>query len=698
MKHLNKFIVLIILLGVVISMTGQPCPPNVTLAFQQTAVSCFGGNNGSATVSVLGGSGNYTYTWTPSVSTSQTANNLTAGTYSVTVTDNGSGGGGQAVYTEDFDGVQTWSINVSSGVNDTDYNLWVIGDGEGGVLPPNCGVGGNGNNTLHVSSQLSPTAGATYNAGGLCAIGICVATNMRAESPNISTVGYSNLSLNFDYIGNGQALTDNASVLYSINGGTNWITLNPSLKSTLCPSGQGQWTAASFILPATCENIPNLKIAFNWTNNDDGIGSDPSFAVNDVEIVSASGGGGTCFVAGSVTIGQPLAALSATAQVTPPNCGATTGSATINANGGTTPYAYSWSTGQNTATVTNLAPGNHTCTITDAKGCTTTTNVSMPGSQQLSLSTSSTNATCAGANNASVSVTVQNGTAPYTYSWNNGQSTPSIGNLAPGNYTCQVTDATGCTATTSVTVTAPPVLTLTTTGTNVNCFGGQTGIANAVASGGATPYFYSWSNGLAGATIQNLAAGSYTCVVLDANGCTINQSVTITQPAAMLSGTASSTPTTQGGTTGTATVTPAGGTSPYSYSWNTTPSQSSMTATGLAVGVYICQITDANGCKVSISIGVESATNISPESVGVMAWKCYPNPVNDKLILFVDFMQNENPIISLFDITGKEVLMLAEKNILSMEKILEVSSLKQGVYMLKVTTSKGYFTEKIIIE
>ncbi|MFN8397314.1 MAG: hypothetical protein U0176_22005 [Bacteroidia bacterium] len=174
-------------------------------------------------------------------------------------------------------------MNVPTGVNGTDPNFWVINDNEGGVLPPGCGVALNGDQTLHVTSVFCSTCGAAYDAGGLCGILFCPETNARAESPAFSTVGFTNLTLNFDFISMGDALLDNASVWY--NDGLGWTLLSPSIKSLNCVSGQGQWTGASIPLPPNTWNVASLRIGFNWTNNDDGIGTDPSVAINNVQAV-----------------------------------------------------------------------------------------------------------------------------------------------------------------------------------------------------------------------------------------------------------------------------------------------------------------------------------------------------------------------------------------------------------------------------
>ncbi|HNQ12280.1 MAG TPA: T9SS type A sorting domain-containing protein, partial [Bacteroidia bacterium] len=123
--------------------------------------------------------------------------------------------------------------------------------------------------------------GATYNAGPTF-LGEDPTTNKRAESPNINTIGRKNIQIAFKYIENGDGNNDNAALVYSTNGGGTWTTYNNLAKTPVCVSGQGQWTQYSVFLPSACENISNLKIGFTWTNNSDGVGTDPSFAVDDI--------------------------------------------------------------------------------------------------------------------------------------------------------------------------------------------------------------------------------------------------------------------------------------------------------------------------------------------------------------------------------------------------------------------------------
>ena len=191
------------------------------------------------------------------------------------------------IWSDDFENPALWTMNQSTGANDLDANMWFISDAEGGVAAGQCGVATNGNKTLHVGCQGTWCigAGATYNAGDGGLGFFASTTNKRTVyNSNISTTGYSNLTLSFDWIGIGAAGTDYCSVLYSTNGGTTWTPLQAMTGGTTCGNGQGLWQAANITLPAGCNNIANLRIGFNWTNDNDGAGTDPSFAVNNVRI------------------------------------------------------------------------------------------------------------------------------------------------------------------------------------------------------------------------------------------------------------------------------------------------------------------------------------------------------------------------------------------------------------------------------
>jgi hypothetical protein len=194
-----------------------------------------------------------------------------------------------AIWQNDFENPAEWNLNVSTGQNGIDANIWVISDAEGGVAAGGCGVAGNGNKTLHVGCQGTwcVGTGATYNAGDGGLGFIDATTNKRtAIASNISTLNAQNLSVEFDYIGIGQSGDDFGTVVYSTDGGSTWSNLQTITPASTCANGQGLWTHISIPLPASCQNISTLRLGFNWKNSNDGAGSDPSLAINNLKITT----------------------------------------------------------------------------------------------------------------------------------------------------------------------------------------------------------------------------------------------------------------------------------------------------------------------------------------------------------------------------------------------------------------------------
>ncbi len=196
------------------------------------------------------------------------------------------------IYSETFNSAPlAWTLNTPSGANDPDANTWINTNAESAVVPPGCGQANTGNKTLHVNCQGSFClgTGATYDGGGVCStLSVCVVTNKRCTmNSTISTIGYYNLNVSCDWIGVGQAGFDYATLQYSIDGGTTWVDLHQFANGATC-GGQGQWANYSMPLPFVCYNRNNLKLAFNWTNNDDGVATDPSFATHDLKVTGTA--------------------------------------------------------------------------------------------------------------------------------------------------------------------------------------------------------------------------------------------------------------------------------------------------------------------------------------------------------------------------------------------------------------------------
>lgn len=282
------------------------------------------------------------------------------------------------------------------------------------------------------------------------------------------------------------------------------------------------------------------------------------------------------------------------------------GTALVAPTGGTAPYSYSWAPGgQTTPGVTNLCPGNYTCTVTDFNGCATNYVAAITQPTVLQVQMSHTNASCFGVCNGTASGTVSGGTAPFTYQWLPGlQTTPSINGQCAGTYTLNVTDANGCTAQGIVAITEPAQLIVAPTGANITCYNACNGTAAANASGGTPSYTYSWApSGGTGATASSLCPGIYTVTVTDANGCTAQGNISLTQPALLLANATDIDVSCYGACNGSASANPVGGTGPYTYNW-LPGNLNTQTISSLCPGSYSLTVTDANGCTATATVNI----------------------------------------------------------------------------------------------
>lgn len=341
-----------------------PMYGQLSVSVTYTNVTCNGGSNGVATAVPSGGTGHYSYSWSPSGGTGATASGLGANTYTLTLRDTVSSAlQTYTLYTQDFEGTHGWTLNVVTGTQGADPNFWTVSDNEGGVLPPGCGVATNGNKTLHVTSVFNPSGGASYDAGGLCGFLFCPQACSRSQSPAFSTLTYSATKLEFDFIANGDALNDNASVWY--NSGSGWTLLTSSIKSTTCGGGQGQWTHYSASLPASCDNNAAVQVGINWINNDDGVGTDPSVAINNV------------LITGKAAVAPVVQTVTATVTVSEP--APITGSQTVALCQGQTLVV---------GTSTYTTAGTYTNVLTAMNGCDSTLTTNLSFNSAIDTSTS----------------------------------------------------------------------------------------------------------------------------------------------------------------------------------------------------------------------------------------------------------------------------------------------------------------------
>jgi len=279
---------------------------------------------------------------------------------------------------------------------------------------------------------------------------------------------------------------------------------------------------------------------------------------------------------------------------------------TATAGGGVGNFIYLWNdtNGQTSQFANGLTANNYSVTVTDNNGCTIIESVEITQPAELVITENEIiNVGCNGNNSGAIDVNVTGGTGNYTYSWSNNGASQDISNLAVGTYTLTVTDANLCQAFATYSINEPALLTISFTNNEIACFNGIEGEIDLTISGGAVgTYDVSWigPNGFTSSEedLFNLEAGEYILNIIDPNGCTVSQSVTIDQPDAPLLATADSDDVIcYGGFDGQIHLFPNGGTSPYTFSVDGVNFNGSPTQIGLTAGEYTnVTVMDANGC------------------------------------------------------------------------------------------------------
>ncbi len=339
--------------------------------------------------------------------------------------------------------------------------------------------------------------------------------------------------------------------------------------------------------------------------------------------------GAGAFVFAKVTITQPdiLKADFYSSNITHVKCkGESTGSATPTVTGGTPPYQYQWSNNQTTSTITNLKAGAYNVKIFDANLCESYTSLVLIDEPEdlfeaKTFNFGKTNISCHGKNDGSCKVYPFNGTAPYTYKWNTtpAQFVDSATNLSAGSHSVEIVDASGCVATTTVSIIEPQPLTAFIDPqkvTNPKCAGYTSGIAEVSVSGGTEPYSYIWEEEVCynpsscdwqytspvqtTHTAIQLAARPHRVTVTDKRNCTTTATITITSPPelkATIDPAETEHVKCHGDPEGKLTVHVTGGTGNKRMKWTDPLEQTGATAYNLLADSYTVFVYDENDCQ-----------------------------------------------------------------------------------------------------
>jgi len=276
----------------------------------------------------------------------------------------------------------------------------------------------------------------------------------------------------------------------------------------------------------------------------------------------------------------------------------------LSASGGTQPYRFVWSNNSTNQNLTGVPDGYYVVSVLDARNCLADTfaTLSQPPAPLLG-STSHADVLCFGQASGSINLQVSGGTPNYSYRWSHNSYTQNQFNLRGGRYWVRVTDAKGCTWSDTIVLDEPlQALRLEQTIDSIACHGDPTGAIGLAASGGTPGYRYDWTDGSSSPNRSGLVAGSYSVVVKDAHDCTLNRSFALNQPLPLQANFDALDVACNGQRSGRLAAIPSGGVVPYSYTWSVNQTDSLLE--NLAAGTYQLLLSDAKGCTYQSSASV----------------------------------------------------------------------------------------------
>ncbi len=611
-------------------------PSAVTFTSSVTTVLCNGGNNGLIAVAPSGGNGSYSFVWSNGAPSNDTAYNLTAGNYQVTVSDaNSCSATGTFNVTQPaalaFNPAQTKDIRCFNG-NDG----FIIVSATGGASPYNYAWSHNltlnqpnatnltaGNYTVVVADTnnctISQNFTLTQPANGLTVSAATVTdATCFGYSDGSATINAAGGATPYTYLWSASANNQTTQTATALAAGTYDYTVTDDSLCTAIGSAiinaPAQIQVSGVVTNVFCNGNSDANINVTTTN-----GVAPlSYAWNPTgqtseDIINIPAGTYTitvtdntsCSQSASFTVTEPPLLVLNAPTITNVSCyGGNNGIITANPAGGTGSYTYTWNPSGNTQTVNGLTSGTYNITLSDANSCSVTDSyqITEPVAPLAFGTPIVVDVLCNGAATGSITVSVTGGTTVYTYSWshNNQLNNSVASSLLAGTYTVTVTDANSCTLTSTSTITQPSAITFSNPiVTDVSCFGYTDGVAEVTPTGGAGSYTYAW-NGTPGLNPQSgLAAGAYMVVVTDGNSCTASTSVTISEPSALLVSPLVTDAACYGSPTGSIDANPSGGNTPYTFVWNDNQNQTTQVAVALFAGTYLVTVTDNTGCSAS---------------------------------------------------------------------------------------------------
>lgn len=601
----------------------------VSVSTSTTDESCLGTNDGTATLVASGGTTPYTYDiGAGPTNQSGLFSGLPGNTYNYTVTDN-----------EGCTATGSFTINSGRTVIATvNYT------------PETCSGDNDGTITLSASGGIGIY---TYDIG---------------FGPTNNTGVFTSLPANTYYY----TITDNsnscpASGSITIAAGAT-ITVNEGITDELCAGnndGTANLTASGGTAPYTYDiGVGPANITGQFSN----------LSPNTYNYTVTDDNG--CFTTGSFTIAAGNT-LSVTLSTTDETCvGTVDGAVTLTATGTASPFTYNIGLvpANQTGVFSGLPGGPYNYTVTDNDGCTITGSFTINSGPTVTATEAFTDEVCFGNNDGTITLTAASGTPPYTYDIGSGptNATGVFTGLAPNTYNYTVTDNVGsCPATGTITIAAGSTVTATEVVTDEACAGNNDGAVSITASGGTMPYTYDIGTVSSNQTglFTNLSPNTYSYTVTDVNGCQITGGFTVNAGSFLSASVNTVDETCSGADDGTATITVGGGTSPYTFSLVSGPSNNTGIFNGLADGTYNYSIVDANGCNLTGNFTIDPGITLNVS--GVITPVTCPGGLDGAIDLTV---------------TGGTTVLYEWSNTAISE---DVSNLQSGIYRVTVTDLVG---------
>ena len=519
-------------------------PDSIGIVVLVDSVSCNGMSDASAVLNITGGTAPFAIQWFNNT-IDNTIQNIAIGTYSVDVIDSNN-----CFQSQSFSVFEPLVLSIALAPID----ISCFGENDGVISP--LVIGGNGGYSYLWNNADSSAVTDSLTAG----IYNLTVTDVK----NCSAISYGIIS--------------EPSAIYQ--------TTNVSHVSCYgLANGMIDLSVLGGVTP----------YSFDWSNGT--TNEDLSNVVADIytlNIIDAN----NCIVNVTDTINEPIAPILINDSIIEINCSnASNGSILLDVTGGTSPYSYVWSSGQNTAYINQLSPGQYSVLVLDDKGCSENYSTILGSVNPITKSEVVIDESCLGANNGSIALQIDGGFPPYAIQWQTGDTGLSLQGLGSGSYFVSITDSVNCLTSDEINILAGSSFLIDAVINDVKCFSDSSGSISLNIINGTPPYTINWNDGSSTMSRLNLVASNYTVQVIDSSNCIKNKQLTIYQPDSLFLELFGVDVSCGLSNDGTIEAEISGGVSPYVFDWSN--GDQNQNIFDLSIGDYSVVVTDSNNCMIA---------------------------------------------------------------------------------------------------